>query len=185
MTWAVLLAVVGTAVVLGVAWLLGRPRSAEHLGGLGEDTDDDALPERFAGREVDAGFAPQVRGYRMDQVDAVVDALEVRLAGHDLLIADLRGEPEPSAATRATAPAAALVPGTDTATLDAARRDPPGEDEPPPRPGPAAGRDEAPAAGRLVPLPLRRSDLWAPLAYLLGAVWVMSGVIADLRSGYL
>ena len=36
MTWAVFLAVLGSAVVLGVAWLLGRPRSAEHLVGLGE-----------------------------------------------------------------------------------------------------------------------------------------------------
>ena len=74
----------------------------------------------------------------------------------------------------------------DTGTDSLARhRDTVWEDEPPPRPRPAAGRDEAPAAGRPGPLPLRRSDLWAPLAYLLAAVWVMSGVIADLRTGYL
>ena len=57
------------------------------------------------------------------------------------------------------------------------------EDEPPPRPGPAAGRDEPPAVGR--PVPLRRSDLWAPLAYLLLAGWVLAGLVANVRTGYL
>ena len=34
-------------------------------------------------------------------------------------------------------------------------------------------------------MPLRRSDLWAPLAYLLLACWVLSGLITNLRTGYL
>ena len=34
-------------------------------------------------------------------------------------------------------------------------------------------------------MPLRRSDLWAPLAYLLLAGWVLSGLITNLRTGYL
>ena len=57
------------------------------------------------------------------------------------------------------------------------------EDEPPPRAGPAAGRDDDPAAGR--PLPLRRSDLLAPVAYLLLGLWVLSGLVADVGTGYL
>ena len=120
------------------------------------------------------GFGAQTRGYRMDQVDTVVDSLEARIAEHDLEIALLRGEaPEPTPGRPATPPP------TPSALVE--RR--PGEDEPPPRPGPAAGRDESPAAGR--PVPLRRSDLWAPLAYLLLACWVLAGLIANLRTGYL
>ena len=38
------------------------------------------------------GFGAQVRGYRMDQVDTVLDSLEARIAEHDLEIALLRGE---------------------------------------------------------------------------------------------
>ena len=38
------------------------------------------------------GFGAQTRGYRMDQVDTVVDSLEARIAEHDLEIALLRGE---------------------------------------------------------------------------------------------
>ncbi len=113
MTWAVFLAVLGSAVVLGVAWLLGRPRSAEHLVGLGEAPDDVAPADRFAHQGVDTGFAAQVRGYRMDQVDAVVDALESRLAGHDLAIARLTGDPAPPVPM----PPAAVVGDTGTDTV--------------------------------------------------------------------
>lgn len=189
MTWAVFLAVLGIAVLVGAAWLLGRPRSAESLVGLGEDTDIDAgadhLPaERSGPRVADAGFAPQVRGYRMDQVDAVVDALEARLAEHEVAIARLSGQPvPPHPAPRAPAGLTATATVAPPAVLGVTGPEPSGEDEPPPRPRPAAGRDQAQAAGH--PAPLRRLDLLAPLAYLLVAGWVMSGVIADLRTGYL
>ena len=76
MTWAVALAVLGIAVVVGAAWLLGRPRSTERLAGLGALEDDDAPPTRGRHLGVPTGFATQVRGYRMDQVDAVLDSLE-------------------------------------------------------------------------------------------------------------
>ena len=161
MSWAVFLAVLGSAVVVGAAWLLVRPRPAEHLVGAGEVPDADAPPEPARHRSAAAGFAPQVRGYRMDQVDTVLDSLESRIAAHDRSIARLRGDelPEPPArpAARPGRPdssPAALAVRTDRPAPGAV------EDEPPPRPGPAAGRDDAPAAGR--PLPLRRSDLWAP-----------------------
>src|SRR5690606_26610247 len=110
-TSAVLLAVLGSAAARGVAWLLGRRRSAERPRGLGQGPDHVAPADRFDGQGVDAGFAAQVRGYRMDQVDAVVDALESRLAGHDLAITRLRGDPAPPA----TAPPATVANDGDTA----------------------------------------------------------------------
>ena len=116
-------------------------------------------PEPGRHLAVGPGFGGQLRGYRMDQVDAVLDSLEGRLAEHDLEIA--RG-----AATRRRHPPGSPDPGLRPRTVPAVPPErPTTEDEPPPRPGPAAGRDEAPAVGR--PVPLRRSDLWAPLAYLL------------------
>jgi hypothetical protein len=154
-TWAVTLAVVGVAVVALGAWLLARPRP--------EPFDVDGAAHHGAD-----GFAAQLRGYRMDQVDAVVDALEDRIAAHDGAIAALRGAPgDPPAPPVTTV-------GTPRETA---------EDEPPPRPRPAAGRPDAPPAGR--PPALRRSDLLAPAAYLLFATVLLSGLSADLRTGYL
>ena len=113
----------------------------------------------------DDGFRRQVRGYRRSQVDEVVTVLEGRVAAHDRAIATLRGEPPP-----------------------------------PPPPPPAAPEPEAPEpeAGRTGveraaqpreaaerPLPWRRSDLVAPAVYLLVAAWLLSGLIANLRTGYL
>ena len=171
MTWAVFLALLGIAVVVAAAWLLGRPRSPERLArGSVRLEDADAPVGRARHVAAGPGFGAQTRGYRMDQVDTVVDSLEARLAEHDREIALLRGEaPEaPEPPDRLAAP-----PSTAAAPVERA----PGEDEPPPRPGPAAGRDEPPAVGR--PVPLRRSDLWAPLAYLLLAGWVLAGLIAQ------
>jgi hypothetical protein len=172
-TWALFLALLGIAVVVAAAWLLGRPRSPERFAGLGELEDADAPvgPARPLG--VGPGFGGQARGYRMDQVDTVVDSLEARIAEHDLEIARLRGE-VPDRPARLAAP-----PSTPQALLETRGT----EDEPPPRPGPAAGRDELPAVGR--PVRLRRSDLWAPAAYLLLACWVLAGLLASPRTGYL
>ena len=129
-------------------------------------------------------FAPQVRGYRMDQVDAVVDSLEARLAEHDRAIAARRGEPGHGRADagplRSAAPPG--FPDAEPATRASPLDDQAGDD-PPPRPAPAADRDEASAAGR--PLPLRRSDLLAPAGYLLVAVWLLSGLLAAPFTGHL
>ncbi len=185
MTWAVFLALLGVAVVVAAAFLLGRPRSPERFAGMGEygglaepeDAAAPAEPDRHLGAP---GFGAQVRGYRMDQVDTVLDSLEARVAEHDREIALLRGEP------------LAAPPSTSAAEVDERR---PAEDEPPPRRGPAAGRHALPAAGRpdhpedpehpAKPAPLRRADLWAPLAYLVLAGWVLAGLIASPRTGYL
>ncbi len=186
MTRAVFLALLGVAVVVAAAWLLGRPKSAERFAGMGEhgglgEPGDAAAPAEPDRQRAAPGFGAQVRGYRMDQVDTVLDSLEARVAEHDREIARLRGEPVDVA-----------PPSTPATDLDERR---PAEDEPPPRPGPAAGRHASPAAGRpehpddaehlARPAPLRRADLWAPVAYLVLAGWVLAGLIASPRTGYL
>ena len=174
MTWAVFLALLGVAVVVAAAWLLGRPRSPERFAGLGELEDADAPVGRARHLAAGPGFGAQTRGYRMDQVDTVR-----RLARGP----HRRARPRDRAAARrgACRPPPARRPRPSTPARSPSAR--PAEDEPPPRPGPAAGRDEPPAVGR--PVPLRRSDLWAPLAYLLLAGWVLAGLIGNLRTGYL
>ena len=104
MTWAVFLALLGIAVVVAAAWLLGRPRSRSASPGVGELEDADAPGGRARPSPTAPGSRPRLRGYRMDQVDAVVDSLEARIAEHDLEIARLRGE------VPATAPAARRPP---------------------------------------------------------------------------
>ena len=102
MTWAVGLALVAVAVVAVAAWLLARPRPEPF------DAEEGAV------HRAPDGFAPQLRGYRMDQVDAVVDALEARIAAHDGAIATLRrgSGPPPAPAGTATEPAGAADPST-------------------------------------------------------------------------
>ena len=109
----------------------------------------------------DEGFRSQVRGYRREQVDEVVRVLEARVAAHDRAIAQLRGEdpaPPPARASVEEEP----TPGTSRVERAADAR-----------------------AGAERPVPWRRTDLLAPAAYLLIACWLLSGLIADLRTGYL
>ncbi|HET6968354.1 MAG TPA: hypothetical protein VFI44_08765, partial [Ornithinibacter sp.] len=180
MTWSVALAVLGTTVVGAIAWLLGRPRPQSVA-----DTDLDAGADAGTGAGAPAGdrrpaharegFEAQVRGYRMDQVDAVVDALEARVAEHDRAIARRRGEPWPDAAPTeaAGAPTATAVvhprPETEGEGAEAAKPD-------------RADRD-GPAPSH--PLPLRRSDLLAPAAYLLVSAWLHVGLLTAPRTGHL
>ncbi|GIL37546.1 DivIVA domain-containing protein [Phycicoccus sp. DTK01] len=118
-------------------------------------TDDEVLVD-----DPRAGtYRTTFRGYRTDQVDEVVDRLEARIAEREAELRVLRGEAPPAPA----APTGA------------------GEDEPPPRGRPAPGRD--PVAGR--PAPLRRTDLLAPLAYLLVAAYVTMHLLGEVRTGYL
>ena len=167
MTWSVGLAALALLVVAGGAWFLGRPRAV---------TVRRRAPGRRGGRRATCGArtrsppSPAATGWTRSTRS--LDSLEARIAEHDLEIALLRGE----------APA---TPGRPAAGHRRRRRPSSAGrgGQPPPRPGPAAGRDEPPAAGR--PVPLRRSDLWAPLAYLLLAGWVTAGLIANLRTGYL
>lgn len=161
MTWSVLAAVVGVgAVVLG-AWWLGRDRP----GG-------DPRPETSAGGGPTYQLA--FRGYRMDQVDEVVDRLEARIAARENEIARLSGlDPDPATPPVGRQPTAA-------------RTDPEGDkddagDDPPPRFRPAAGPD--PVAGR--PAPLTPRDLLAPLAYLAVAAYVTMHLLSAVHTGYL
>ncbi len=152
MTWTLLAAVGGIAVLVAGAWWLGRERTAATPADPGDPT-----------------FRLVFRGYRMDQVDAVLDRLEARVAARDAEIGRLRGDvPEPPTpvdhAAGPTPPAAAEP-----------------EDEPPPRHRPAAGPD--PVAGR--PAPLVLADLLAPLAYLGVAAYVTMHLLGAVRTGYL
>ena len=153
MTWAVGLALLAVAVVATGAWLLARPRPEPfEAGGAVDGADDgaDLGPAAEDGgwqvpaRDAD-GFTPQLRGYRMDQVDTVVDALEHRIATHDLAIAALRGGPGPEPVVPGdTVPTMTSSPGEPRAATTDAGPEPAPEDEPPPRPGPAAGRTDDP-----------------------------------------
>ena len=192
MTWAVGLALLAVVVVAGSAWLLARPRPEPIGSHEGDDVADDGDDQVPRGRWLEPssgedGFRPQLRGYRMDQVDAVVDALEGRIARHDTAIAALRGEPTPPPTPTMTSTALATPP-TQAPPRTAPGSAEPGrgparEDEPPPRRGPAAGPHDSPAAGH--PAPLCRYDLLAPAGYLLLAAFVFSGLLAQPRTGYL
>lgn len=116
----------------------------------------------------DEAFRSQVRGYRRDQVDDVVRVLEARVAAHDRAIAQLRGE-EPAPAPAPAVPAGAPSPDADAV-----------------HPAPVEGvPTPAARAGAERPVPWRRTDLVAPAAYLLISCWLLWGLIADLRTGYL
>ncbi len=166
MTWSVGLAALALLVVAGGAWFLGRPRAVYSF-------DDELLGDEAAAapRAGEDAFTAQLRGYRMDQVDAVLDVLESRLADRDAEIARLRGEEDPDESPGST------VQRTRPPTVGEA------DEEPPPRPGPAAGPEDASAAGH--PAPLRPSDLLAPAAYLLLALFLLSGLVVDVRGAYL
>jgi hypothetical protein len=169
-TWSIGLAALALLVVAGGAWLLGRPRPVSSFDDELEGDEASALR-----RTGDGTFTAQLRGYRMDQVDAVLDVLESRLADRDAEIARLRGEGDPSG--RASSPGRSPQGWAAHPTIGEA------EDEPPPRRGPAAGTEDAAAAGE--PAPLRPRDLLAPAAYLLLALFLLSGLVAGVRTRYL
>ena len=101
----------GIAVVVAAAWLLGRPRSPRALRRRAVSS---RMPACRSGRPVTCpaapGSRPRLRGYRMDQVDTVLDSLEARIAEHDLEIALLRGEECPSPTPGAARSAAGTAP---------------------------------------------------------------------------
>ncbi len=146
----------GVAVAVGGAWRLGRPRDPRAPAADVDPLDRSSLRP---------AYRRQVRGYRPAQVDEVAGALRAQIAGHDLLIAELSGIPP-------------------TPLVDETRSTdrPPAEVEP-------SGHDPATAAARRTvvgpPAPLRAVDLLAVLAYLVAAVYVLWGVITDVRGGYL
>ncbi len=168
MTWSLLVATLGVAVVGAGAWWLGRPRA--ETDGVGRSEADaaarqDALPLAF-------------RGYRMDQVDEVLDRLEARVAEHDARIAVLTGERPAESALVGAAPAARAETDVEPTPTSATDGGPP-----PPDPGPAAARGVDPVAGR--PAPWRPADLLAPVAYLFISAYVHVNLLTALRTGYL
>ena len=141
-TWAVSLALLGIAVVVGAAWLLGRPRSAESLAGLGEPGDDDATAQhgRVTSRWARASAARcaatgWTRSTRCSTPSRPGSPSTTSRSPGD---AATRRRPPPARHRRQPAVRPRSPPGGSPPERPAQ------EDEPPPRPGPAAGRDEAP-----------------------------------------
>ncbi|KRE61157.1 DivIVA domain-containing protein [Nostocoides sp. Soil756] len=168
MTWAFLAALAAVATLAGAAWWLGRPRPDAP----GAETP---APES-------EGFATALRGYRMDQVDEVLDRLEARVAVRDREIALLRGGTGSAAGATAGRPSGGPVgPGGGSTDPDLPARRPGGHDAPPSRrvgPGPAWTVTGSPR-------PWGRADLLAPLAYLLVAAYVTMHLLTAVRTGYL
>jgi DivIVA domain-containing protein len=87
---ALLVAVVVALVVLGLGWALLRPAGA--LLTAPPDAADVGLPHdrEVSGADVDAvGLGLAFRGYRMDEVDAVLDRLRDALQARDAEISRL------------------------------------------------------------------------------------------------
>ncbi len=132
-----------------------------------------APPARGKGKG--AGFHPAFRGYRMDQVDEVVDRLETAVAEQAREIALLTGDHEPAVVPVVASPAAADAPDI---------VDDPG----PGLPGwvvtgwRASAEPEVPAGP---PPRARPRDLLALTAYLLFGVYVMQNLLRSHGTGYL
>lgn len=179
MTWSVLAAVLAVGALAAAAWWLGRQRDA-----VGGDEE----------RGVDGdGLGLALRGYRMDQVDEVLDRLEARVAGRDAQIAVLRGGVQPSGVQPGVQPGPAQPGPGQSAALSPqagvlATRPRDGVD---PRPVTEPGRTPSAAhrpsrwVGTGTPAPWRRLDLLAPVAYLAIAAYVTTGLLGAVRSGYL
>jgi DivIVA domain-containing protein len=86
--------IAGALVWLGVAVARGRPLPAELDGGLEEPASGlppVVLPEWPTADDVDrVRFSLAFRGYRMDQVDEVLERLRNRIADQDREIARLK-----------------------------------------------------------------------------------------------
>ena len=126
-----LYALVGIAVVVAVAMLA--------VGRFGELPD--APPDRapldvpdgpLEPDDVDAvRFAVGLRGYRMDEVDVVLDRLSADLAARDARISELE-QAVAAPGARATAPGAAETAATQTDPVDVVPQVDPGSLPPPP-----------------------------------------------------
>lgn len=163
MTWAVVGAVLVLLLLGGIARRLGRG------GDDGTPHSDGTLPTAF-------------RGYRTDQVDEVLDRLETTIADREREIARLRGEGDLPGTTGPSGTTALATRAAPHVTAEPVVR--PEPLVPPTRPA----RTHAPLGERLAggtPPPLRRWELLAPLAYLLVAAYVTSGLLGSVRTGYL
>ncbi len=163
MGWSLLAGGAALLVVFGGAWWLGRERA---MGGAD------------AGAMLADRLGLTFRGYRMDQVDEVLDRLEARVAARDLEIAALRSAD--ADAGRPAGPPATPPPAVPPATP------PPARDAPPPAAAPPAPRRAA--ATDLTggtPAPWSRVDLVAPAVYLLVAGYVLMDLLTAVHTGFL
>ena len=91
MIWVLLTVVAVLLVGVFAALLSGRIRY-DPLSEPVSTQPDPGLGESFTARSItDVQFDTALRGYRMDQVDTVLDALQERLADQERQLAELRG----------------------------------------------------------------------------------------------
>ena len=90
--------VVGLGLVAVIAALVTSRLPFDPMSEAVTTANDPGLPASPHARDVDGvRFAFALRGYRMDQVDDVLDALRNRLAEQEATIAALRARPAPAA----------------------------------------------------------------------------------------
>ncbi len=95
MIWAFL---IGVAVLLlgGFAALAAGRLGYDPLADPVQSQRDPGLPENFTASDVrSVRFDTSLRGYRMDQVDRVLDRLEERLSQLDAQLREQRGDAAP------------------------------------------------------------------------------------------
>lgn len=86
--------VVGLGLVAVIAAVVTSRLPYDPMSAAVATVSDPGLPSRPHARDVDGvSFDFALRGYRMDQVDDVLDALRDRLVEQDTVIARLRDEP--------------------------------------------------------------------------------------------
>jgi DivIVA domain-containing protein len=102
--WVLLVVVAVVLVGLFAGMLAGRV-GYDPLADAVTSQPDPGLGEDFTARSVaEVQFDTALRGYRMDQVDAVLDRLQERLADQERELARLRGEGAGESAPPAAGP---------------------------------------------------------------------------------
>jgi DivIVA domain-containing protein len=109
----VILALVAVALVVTVLGVASGRIPVDPLAEAVHTTPDTGLPDEPTASDVDAvRFDTAMRGYRVDEVDAHLEALRDELAARERALSDLRSQPSraPRPAEVSTATSAAVPP---------------------------------------------------------------------------
>jgi DivIVA domain-containing protein len=106
----VILALVAVALVVTVLGVASGRIPVDPLAEAVHTTPDTGLPDEPTASDVDAvRFDTAMRGYRVDEVDAHLEALRDELAARERALSDLRSQPSrapgPAEVSTATSPA--------------------------------------------------------------------------------
>jgi DivIVA domain-containing protein len=121
----VILALVAVALVVTVLGVASGRIPVDPLAEAVHTTPDTGLPDEPTASDVDAvRFDTAMRGYRVDEVDAHLEALRDELAERERVLSDLRSQlgrgPMPPAAATTPSPAAATTPSPAASTAPSA-----------------------------------------------------------------